>query len=169
MLAYYLALFFGVAIPLGVWATSRVLSLDDPQLAMGKKGAVVAVLLSCIGMLGVFAASAVDDFNDYPGYTCTLRDSPELTELRAEWHQSPDVADLPEPSSFHNYELFPLGMECTHNVPGSPGLTVTTHSHWSYTLFFYALATIAVVQTIRVLCGGSGTLPARQKKPTKST
>lgn len=152
MVAYYLALFFGVAIPVGIWAMSRVFSLHGPQLAMGKKGAVVAVLLSCIGVLGVCAASVVDDFNGYPGYTCTLRDNPKITELRAEWDQPPGGADsLPEPSSTHDYELFPVGMECTHSVPGSPGLTVTTHSHWSYTLFFYALMTIAVLQAIRAL------------------
>lgn len=62
----------------------------------------------------------------------------------------------PDLSWSHAYELFPVGMRCTYWVPGSPELTVITHSHWVHTLLFYGLAAVAVLQVFRCARSESG-------------
>lgn len=159
MVAYYLLMLLIVAIPVAFWAVPTYLSFRLRSPAGRRFMAAASGFLSGVGALGVFAYTAVDDFNDYPGYTCLGRDVPELDDLRADRYPPPEsVAATPgsDLSWSHAYELFPVGMRCTHWVPGSPELTVITHSHWVYTLLFYGLAAVAVLQVFRCARSESG-------------
>ncbi|MGP6174578.1 hypothetical protein [Corynebacterium sp. A21] len=115
--------------------------------------AAVSAVLTGVGALVVCMSSVIADFNDYPGFTCVQRRTPELEELRTAWYAPLDTdPTLVRPFLFHSheYELFPVGMQCTEWPPGYQELAVTTHSHWIYTVLFYSLLMFALLQAIRV-------------------
>lgn len=159
MVAYYLLMLLIVAIPVAFWAVPTYLSFRPRSPAGRRFMAAASGFLSGVGALGVFAYTAVDDFNDYPGYTCLGRDVPELDDLRVGGYPPPEstATNLGQDLSWsHAYELFPVGMRCTYWVPGNPELTATIHSHWVYTLLFYGLAAVAVLQVFRCVRSESG-------------
>lgn len=77
------------------------------------------------------------------------------------FHFPPDRLPPPHPdlvSTFHpnldwshDYELFPVGVQCRYWTEDEPRIEATTHSPWTYTLFFYGLGGVALLQVVRIV------------------
>lgn len=151
------------AIPLAVWTLPLIHSFRANRYGTRRRLAALSAVFSASGAVAVFAYTVIADFNDYPGFTCEYRGGvyrEELltalpsafypTDLAAQSHSGP--ASLF--SWAHAYELFPVGMRCTYWATGHPDVSITTHSHWGYTVVFYALIAVMIMQAFRVLRPG---------------
>ncbi|MEH6821285.1 MAG: hypothetical protein V7706_15195 [Dietzia psychralcaliphila] len=112
------------------------------------------MLLSLLGAIGFLGLAGSDDYNDYPGYTCSQRDGhvpsgfspdrlPPMPDRVSAFHPNIDWS--------HERELFPAGVRCTYWLRDGPGITVVTHSPWSYTVCVYGFLLIAATQAVRVV------------------
>lgn len=155
MAMYFLALLFAFVVPFAMWAVPTYFSFHARQRSTIRVAAAMSAIFTSIGALGVLAWTAVDDFNDYPGYTCTLRDGYVPDGLPDDWFppvtSSPTDSFPPTIGWSSGLELFPVGMRCSYWVTDNPEFTITTHSHWLYTLVFYGLIGITVLQIIRAV------------------
>ena len=133
-----------------VWVSFRVVGRGARRTA-----AAVSGLLSICGAIAIFGFTGVDDYNDYPGYTCSLRDGqvPEGFPPERLPPPHPDATHRFHPNIdwSHGYELLPAGVRCTYWTRDEPRVTVVTHSPWSYSVWIYGLLGIALVQAIRVV------------------
>lgn len=133
-----------------VWLSFRVGGRGARRTA-----AAASVVLAIGGSLAFLAYASADDFNDYPGYTCSVRDghvpdgfpagaiSPSDRGVVSRFH--PDIAWS------HEYEAFPAGVRCTYWAKADPSITVVTHSPWAYTVWVYGLLALAFAQAVRVV------------------
>lgn len=128
-------------------------SFHNSERRTRKIYAVFSVLLSAACALGTFTMTMLDDYNDYPGYTCTLRDDDVPAGIPADRlpARNPDVMTEfhPDLGWKHDYELFPVGLSCTYWLREDQDVNVTTHSPWSYSLFTYVFLAVMVMQTVR--------------------
>ncbi|OYD70106.1 hypothetical protein [Rhodococcus sp. OK302] len=120
-----------------------------------RSAAATSVLLSICGSIAFLGFAGIDDYNDYPGYTCSLRDGnvpdgfpsdqlpPPNPNLVSRFH--PNIAWS------HEYELFPAGVRCTYWTKDDPRVTVVTHSPGAYSVWIYGLLVIALAQAARVV------------------
>lgn len=120
-----------------------------------RSAAAISVLLSIGGAIAVLGFAAKDDFNDYPGYTCSQRDG-HVPDGFPPGRLPPPHPDLvstfhPNIAWSHEYELFPAGVRCTYWTRDEPRLTVVTHSSWAYSVWIYGLLFLALAQAARVV------------------
>ena len=110
-----------------------------------------------VAALCVLAAAGLADYNDYPGYTCAVRDGdvPDGFPTDRLPPADPDIVSTFHPGIgwSHGYELFPVGVQCTYWTKAEPRFEMTTHSPWAYTVLFYGLSGIALLQFARVAKG----------------
>ena len=127
--------------------------------ATGRNGrrsaAAISVLLSICGSIAVLVFASIDDFNDYPGYTCSQRDGHVPDGFPSDRLPPPDP-DLvsrfhPNIAWSHEYELLPAGVRCTYWTKDDPRITAVTHSPWAYSVWVYGLLIIALVQAARAV------------------
>ncbi|MFD4368713.1 hypothetical protein [Rhodococcus sp. NPDC058521] len=137
---------------MATYLSFRAQSSGARSLAVG-----VSIVLSFGAALCVLAAVGAEDYNDYPGYTCSMRDGyvPEgfPTDLLLPTDSDRVTAFHPLIDWTHEYELFPVGMQCAYWVHDDARVQVTTHSPWPYTVFFYGLIAVAPFQVVRVIRG----------------
>lgn len=144
-----------IALSLALWAFIIWVSFRATGQGVRRTAAAVSVLLSIGGAIAFLGFAGSDDYNDYPGYTCALRDGYLPDGF------PPDRVPPPHPdrvSTFHpnidwthSYELLPAGVRCTYWTRDDPRVTVITHSPWSYSVWIYGLLLIAVAQAARVV------------------
>ncbi len=119
-----------------------------------RSAAAASVLLSICGSIAVFAFASIDDFNDYPGYTCSQRDGHVPDGFPSDRLPSDrGVVSTFHPSIAwsHDYELFPAGVRCTYWTKDDPRITVVTHSPKGYSVWIYGLLILALAQAARVV------------------
>ena len=158
MEAFLVPLLPPVALSLALWAFIIWVSFRATGRGVRRTAAAVSVVLSICGAIAFLGFTGSDDYNDYPGYTCALRDGYLPSGF------PPDRFPPPHPdrvSTFHpnidwthSYELFPAGVRCTYWTRDDPRITVVTHSPWSYSMWIYGLLLIAVAQAARVVNPG---------------
>lgn len=127
--------------------------------ATGRNGrrsaAAISVLLSICGSIAVLVFASIDDFNDYPGYTCSQRDGHVPDGFPSDRLPTPDPNVVsrfhPNIAWSHEYELLPAGVRCTYWAMDDPRITVVTHSPWAYSVWVYGLLVIALVQAARTV------------------
>lgn len=116
--------------------------------------AALSAALSFLGALAFVGWTSLEDLHDFPGYTCTVRDSPYPERIPAD-----RVGDWAATTAWfgpniewsHSYEWFPVGVRCDYRTRDEPLIEVSTHSPWSYTVVVYALVAFGAVQAARVV------------------
>lgn len=120
-----------------------------------RSAAATSVLLSIGGSIAVLVFASIDDYNDYPGYTCSQRDGHVPDGFPSDRLPPPDP-DLvsrfhPNIAWSHEYELFPAGVRCTYWTKDGPRITAVTHSPWAYSVWVYGLLIITLAQAARAV------------------
>ncbi|MBB0992482.1 hypothetical protein G6009_13970 [Dietzia sp. SLG510A3-30A2] len=153
MEAFLIPLLPPVALSLGLWAFVVWVSFRATGRGARRSAAAISAVLSICGAVAFLGFAGSDDYNDYPGYTCALRDGhvpdsfpsdrlpPE--EQISTFHTNIDWS--------HGYELLPAGVRCTYWTRDEPRVSVVTHSPWSYSVWIYGLLAIALTQAVRVI------------------
>lgn len=152
MEAFLIPLLPPVALALALWAYIVWASFKAARRGARRTAAAVSAVLSICGAIAFLGFAGSDDYNDYPGYTCALRDGhapdgfppdrvpPE--EQISTFHTNIDWS--------HGYELLPAGIRCTYWTRDEPRVSVVTHSPWSYSVWIYGLLAISLTQAVRV-------------------
>lgn len=158
MEAFLVPLLPPVALSLALWAFISWVSFRATGRGVRRTAAAVSLVLSICGAIAFLGFTGSDDYNDYPGYTCELRDGylpsgfpparfpPPHPDRVSTFHPNIDWT--------HSYELLPAGVRCTYWTRDDPRVTVVTHSPWSYSVWIYGLMLIAVAQAARVVNPG---------------
>lgn len=120
-----------------------------------RTAAAISVLLALCGSLVFLVFTSIDDFNDYPGHTCSKRDGHRPDGFPADRLPPPDLnltsTFHPNIAWSHEFELFPAGVRCTYWTKDEPRITVVTHSPWAYSVWIYGLLAVALAQAARVV------------------
>ncbi|ANI90970.1 Hypothetical protein BJL86_0159 [Dietzia timorensis] len=116
---------------------------------------------SAFAAIGVRGASMLDDYNDFPGYTCAQRDSGHIPGIPASrWGPRGEEYFGSNIDWDSEVELFPLGLKCSYRTLDEPRLEATTHSNWSYSIFGYAFLAMSLVQLVRMFGPALGGSPS---------
>lgn len=147
-----------VALALALWAFIIWVSFRATGRGVRRTSAAVSALLSICGAIAFLDFTGSDVYNDYPGYTCSLRDGnvPEGFPPERLPPPHPDATHRFHPNIdwSHGYELLPAEIRCTYRTRDDPRITVVTHSPCSYSVWIYGLLIIAVAQAARVVNPG---------------
>lgn len=152
MEAFLIPLLPPVALALAIWAFIVWVSFKATRRGARRTAAAISAVLAICGAIAFLGFAASDDYNDYPGYTCVVRDADHppgfpLERRGAEWAASfsSNIAWS------HSYEWFPAGVRCTYWTRDEPRVSVVTHSPWSYSVWIYALLGLALTQAVRAI------------------
>ena len=144
-----------VALALMFWAWTIWLSFRADGRNIRRSSAAVSAVLAICGAIAFLALTSLDDYNDYPGHTCSVRDGfvPVGSPPEQLPPPPPDVVSTFHPSLdwSHRFELLPLGVRCTYWIRDDPRIAMSTHSPWPYSVCSYGALVVAFVQAIRVV------------------
>lgn len=155
MNASLLLVFSPAVVLVGVSAGSTYLSFRARRRGVRCGAAAVSVVSFLVLAWAVALLTIVDDFNDFPGYTCVVRDGYVPAGFPADRLSStdPDVASLlhPDISFEHEREWLPVGVRCSYSVGEAQEPLVVTHSSWAFTVLFYSALALAGGQGVRLV------------------
>lgn len=151
--AFFVPLWPPAAMALAFWGLFVWGSFRASGRGTRRAAAVVSVVLSICGAIAFFGFAGLDDYNDYPGYTCSVRDGYVPAGFPPDRLPPQERVSRFHPNIgwSHEYELLPAGVRCTYWTRDAPRVTVITHSPWSYSVWVYGLLVLALVQVVRAV------------------
>lgn len=155
MNALLLLVFSPAVVLVGVCAGSTYLSFRARRRGVRCCAAAASVVSFLVLAGAVVVLANVDDVNDFPGYTCVVRDGYVPAGFPADRLSStdPDVVSLfhPDIAFEHEREWFPVGVRCSYSVGEGQKPLVVTHSSWAFTVLFYSALAPAGGQGVRLV------------------